>query len=123
MLRLRKRGQLLVAPAEARTYRDLVVFAVTARRATLREALIPGVGRDGARRIERASGIDLGRKPSAVPFPGWLALFAAFQAEAGGASRRAIEGAEERLRAEQAALERTHRTRTPGRAGARASGG
>jgi 23S rRNA (adenine-N6)-dimethyltransferase len=117
MLRLRKRGPPLVDPGETRRYRDLVVFALTAWRATLRDALAPVVGRDGIRRIERASGIDLGRAPTAVPFVDWRELSAAFAAEADARALGVVAGAEERLRAEQAGLRKWHRTRAPGRPG------
>lgn len=117
MLRLRKRGPPLVAPAETRTYRDLVVFAVTAWGATLRDALVPAVGRAGVSRIERGSGVDLGRPPTSVPFADWLTLFAAFLADADVRALGAIRGAEARLRAEQAGLRKAHRTRAPSRAG------
>lgn len=115
MLRLRKRGPPLVALPETRRYRDLVVFACTAWRATLRDALAPTLGRDGIRRVARASGIDLDRPPTAVPFADWLALAAAFAAAADGRALGTIGGAEERLRAEQAGLEKRHRTRTADR--------
>lgn len=112
-LRLRKRGPPLVTAVDARTYRDFVVFAVTAWRATLHDALSGAVDRAGIRRIERDCGVDLRRAPTSVPFVDWLDLFAAFLAGADERALRAIGGAESRLRAEQRGLQKEHRTRTP----------
>jgi len=115
LLRLRKRGPPLLDPSEARTYRDFVVFAITAWRATLRDALGGAIDRAAVRRIERRCGIDLRRAPTAVSFADWLALFAAFLVEANGRALSTIGGAEARLRAEQRGLQKEHRTRTPAR--------
>lgn len=115
LLRLRKRGPPLLDPSEARTYRDFVTFAITAWRATIRDALGGAMDRAGVRRIERRCGIDLRRAPTAVPFAGWLALFTAFLAEADERALSTIGGAEARLQVEQRSLQKDHRTRTPGR--------
>jgi 23S rRNA (adenine-N6)-dimethyltransferase len=117
MLRLRKRGPPLLGAAETRFYRDLAVFAVTAWRATLRDALGGVVDRATVRRIERRCGVDLRRAPTAVPFADWLALFAAFLAEADERALGRIGGAEARLHAQQHGLQKEHRTRTPARPG------
>ena len=114
MLRLRKRGPPLVAGDNAELFRDFIVFAFTAWQPTVRVALVRGVGTDGARQIERRSGVDLGRSPTSVRFEEWLDLFAAF-VELDEQARRKVHGAESRLRAEQAGLRKVHRSRTFGR--------
>ena len=114
MLRLWKRGPPLVAGDNAELFRDFIVFAFTAWQPTVRVALARGVGTDGARQIERRSGVDLGRSPTSVRFEEWLDLFAAF-VELDEQVRRAVYGAESRLRAEQAGLRKVHRSRTFGR--------
>ena len=115
MLRLRKRGPLLILADDAQLFRDFAVFAFTAWRPTVRDALVPAVGAETLRRIESRSEVDLGRPPSAIRFEEWLDLFAAFQREADEPEHRAIFGAEARLRDQQATLHRVHRTRVTGR--------
>lgn len=114
MLRLRKRGPPLVAPADAQAFRDFAVAAFTAWRPTVREALATRLGTAATHRIERRSGVELNRPPTGVTVEEWLAAFAAFLA-ADGPRRRAIDGAEEGLRTAQAGLEKRHRTRAAGR--------
>ncbi|MDP9364619.1 MAG: hypothetical protein M3Q10_10420, partial [Chloroflexota bacterium] len=75
-------------------------------------ALAAALGPATARRIERRSGVDLGRPPTAIGLDEWVRAFAAFLVVADEPARRAIEGAEARLRAEQAGLEKHHRTRS-----------
>ncbi len=111
LLRLRKRGPPLVSPADAQDFRDLVVFAFTAWQPTLRAAFAPVLDAPTLRRIERRTGCDLGRPPTAVPFPAWLDLFATIRDAAGERATRAIRGAEDRLRRQQAGLDKIHRTR------------
>ena len=115
MLRLRKRGPPLIPRNDAQLFRDLVVFAFTAWRPTVRDALGSSVDAETLRRIERRSAVHLGRPPSAVRFQEWLELFAALVHEAGEPEHRAIQGAEARLRDQQATLQRVHRTRVAGR--------
>lgn len=116
MLRLKKRGPPRVADADAQAFRDFAVALFTAWRPTVRDALIATLGDETARRVERRSGVDLRRSPVAVGFGEWLAAFAALLAVADEPARRAIAGAEARLRAEQAGLQKRHRTRASGRA-------
>jgi len=128
LLRLRKRGPPLVAPDEGERFRDLVAWLYTAWRPTVREALAAAAGREVARRIERAAGIDLARPPASLASEEWLPLVAA----AGAAETRlaaAVAGAHRRLRARESDLAKLNRTRThahpaaaraPGRARGRA---
>jgi hypothetical protein len=54
----------------------------------------------------------LSRKPSAVPFDQWLALYRHFAGHAADHQRKLVAGAEERLRWRQANLVKEHRTRS-----------
>ena len=113
MLRLRKRGPPLIEPNEAGLYRDFVTHTFTAWQKTVRDALDRALGTGAMKQIERDTGIDLGRLPTAVPFEEWLALFVGFRSLGEGRGRRAVSGAKERLRGQQAGLVKVHRTRTP----------
>lgn len=111
LLRLRKRGPPLISPTDARDFRDVVVYAFTAWQPTLRATFAPLLDAHTLRRIERRAGFDFGRPPTAVPFRAWLDLFAAIRDAADERATRAIRGAEDRLRRQQAGLDKIHRTR------------
>ena len=81
LLRLRKRGPPLLMPTEVQVYRDFVTHTFTTRLAPLR------------------------------PFEEWLRVFRRFQVSAIPRSRAKVRGAEARLRAQQAGLQKEHRTR------------
>ena len=111
LLRLRKRGPPLIDPADAQLFRDVVVYAFTAWQPSVRAAMARVLGRDGLKRIEGGAGFDLERRPASVRFEEWLALFATFHHLSDERARRAVHGAEARLRRQQAGLEKMHRTR------------
>jgi 23S rRNA (adenine-N6)-dimethyltransferase len=119
LLRLRKRGPPLVRDTDARLYRDLVTAVVTAWRPTVAAALADLLGRRRAHRVVDASGVDAGAAPSRVRFEDWLALFEAFAATSDAQARRAVDGAEPRLRRQQARLVKQHPTRRALRRGDR----
>src|SRR5206468_3062895 len=109
MLRLRKRGPPLLAAGEAQRFRDLVTYCFTAWRPTVGRALADVLDPPRLAALGRRAGASLKMKPADVTFEQWLALYRAFaavadvRAWAGGRSeRRAIAGAEARLREQQA---------------------
>jgi hypothetical protein len=61
--------------------------------------------------LGRGAGDSLKMKPADVPFEQWLALYRAFAAVADQRARDGVEGAEARLREQQAGLQKAHRTR------------
>ncbi len=111
MLRLRKRGPPLVAPCQAQPFRDFVVHGFTGSPAPAGGLRLGPFGRRHTRRLLRDLGLDPHAGPSAIPFEGWLALFRHFERAADPAARRAVAGAEEHLRRQQATLRKCHRTR------------
>ncbi|MGH2562026.1 MAG: 23S ribosomal RNA methyltransferase Erm [Thermomicrobiales bacterium] len=111
MLRLRKRGPPLVTREDARCYRDFVVAVFTAWQPTVRQALSHLVGKQFELEVKRQSGFDLDQPPTALSFDEWLALFASIRDANGNGTWRKIDGAEERLRQQQAGLQKVHRTR------------
>ena len=111
MLRLRRRDQPLVAPPEARLFRDFAVFAFTAWQPDLRAVLARLLPTRDVNAVEREIGASLARPPSAIAVHEWLALFHAFRARADRHAIREVLGAEARLRRQQAALAKDHRTR------------
>jgi 23S rRNA (adenine-N6)-dimethyltransferase len=112
LLRLRKRGPPLLSATEIQRYRDVVTYAFTAWQPSVRRALTGVV--DGRlamatdERLRKAGGIGLDSRPSELPFEAWLALFRIL--EEGSTAWVRVAGAEERLRRQQAGLEKVHRT-------------
>jgi 23S rRNA (adenine-N6)-dimethyltransferase len=111
LLRLAKRGPPLVAAADRGLYRDFVTALFVARRpnvfATLRRLAPPG-------RVAQAlllADVPGDARPSELLPERWPALFCAFARVAGRPALRHLAGAEERLQAQQAGLQRSHRTR------------
>lgn len=110
MLRLRKRGPPLVAREDARRYRDFVAAVFTAWQPTVGQAVAHLLDQRAPAWITEETELDLDRPPTALPFEEWLALFAAVRTLDDGAWRK-IDGAEERLRRQQAGVQKVHRTR------------
>jgi 23S rRNA (adenine-N6)-dimethyltransferase len=109
LLRLRKRGPPLLAPAELALYQDLVAFAFTAWQPTVRRVLglLLGVPHAPPPDLD----LDLDVPPSALPFESWLTLFRYVRRAAPPEALRAVEGAAERLARQQRGLQKEHRTR------------
>jgi len=112
MLRLRKRGPPLVAPTDARLYRDFVTYCFTARQPSLRHTLKTLFSPRQLRHIEKHLVLDLDIAPTAIPFERWLQLFHEFRRVGSARATQAVCGAEERLKRRQAGLQKVHRTRT-----------
>ena len=109
LLRFSKRGPPLICPQEAQVYRDFVTFVFTAWKPTIGDALGTILPRGALARLTRRGVVNLALKPSEVSFDGWLSLFRAFLGGATPSQRQAIRGAEERLRREQARIEKRPR--------------
>ena len=111
LLRFNKRGPPLVADTERQPYRDFVTYGFTAWQPTVRDAYRDLFSTRELASIAAEMNIDLRRRPSALPFEHWLALFRRFAGEASSRQRQLIAGAEERLREQQGRLVKQHRSR------------
>jgi 23S rRNA (adenine-N6)-dimethyltransferase len=115
MLRLRKRGPPLVSGSDRQLFRDFVVYAFTAWQPSLGSTL---KGILSGRQLQQIAGsveCDLDVTPTSLRFEQWLSLFYHFKNVAGVQAKQAILGSERRLRRQQAAIMKIHRTRTPAR--------
>ena len=111
MLRLRKRGPPLVAPAGARLYRDFVTYCFTAWQPSLRHTLKGLFSPRQVRHLELRLAVDLDATPTAVPFEQWLELFREFERVSMVGARAVVQGAARHLQRRQADLTKIHRTR------------
>ena len=111
LLRLHKRGQALVPAMDAQYFRDFVTFAFTAPYPAIRYALRACLGRPLADRMAQAVRLDPTASPSLVPGTLWVLLFEHLKDAGGVRARRVVAGAEQRLRQQQAGLQKVHRTR------------
>jgi 23S rRNA (adenine-N6)-dimethyltransferase len=111
LLHLRKRGPPLIAPGDAQLFRDFVTYAYTMARPAVR---VPLARFFGARQLARLSAdlcLDLAAGPTMIRFEQWLALFDRFAHTGDARARTCVQGAERRLRQQQAGLHKSHRTR------------
>jgi 23S rRNA (adenine-N6)-dimethyltransferase len=112
MLRLRKRGPPLVAPARRQLYLDFVTASFTAWQPSIGAALGRQLGAHVAHKLVADVGVDPGLRPSEVPFATWLELFRRFARLSAGIHVR-VAGAGSRLSRQQRRLHKEHRTRAP----------
>jgi len=111
MLRMRKRGPPLVEDKEARPYRDFVTHCFTAWRPGLRHVFTRRQLGDISRRLGLTLQTESLVTPAAIPVEHWSDLYAYFMNVAAAHTHQLVAGSEERLRREQAGLQRLHRTR------------
>jgi len=111
MLRLRKRGPPLIENEEAQSYRDFVTHCFTAWRPGLRHVFTRRQLVDVSRRLGLTLHTEPHATPATIPVAHWPDLHAYFVNVADTHTRQIVAGSEERLRYEQAGLQRLHRTR------------
>ena len=111
MLRLRKRGPPLIAPAEMSLFRDFVTYCFTSTQSSLKSTLKRVLTFNQCRALYRSLHMDLAVSPTALCFTQWLCLFNTFKCIAPPHALLAIVGSEQRLQRQQDSLEKLHRTR------------
>jgi 23S rRNA (adenine-N6)-dimethyltransferase len=111
LLLLRKRGPPLIAPSDAPLFRDLVTYSYTAARPAVRAPLTRLFGARQLARLGAELGLDLAAGPASIRFEQWLVLFNHFARSSDVRARAYVQGADRRLRQQQAGLQKAHRTR------------
>lgn len=111
LIRFSKRGPPLVPEPDAQSYRDLVIYGFTAWQPSIGEAYARVFGRERFQRIARRIDLSPRSQPSAVPLSGWIALFEYLRDRCPPSVLMTVQGAEQRLREQQARLRKVHRTR------------
>jgi 23S rRNA (adenine-N6)-dimethyltransferase len=111
LLRLHRRDQPLVQLSDAQYYRDFIAFAYTSSRPALQFTLRACLNRRLADHIIRSERLDPAAAPSTVPGTLWLLLFEHLKDAGGVRAMHQVAGAEQRLRRQQAGLQKLHRTR------------
>lgn len=112
MLRLRKRGPPLVNAADRQLFRDFVVYMFTHWQPHQTTPLNELFDWRQRQFMERALGLNLDAKPTMISLDQWLALFDQLKRIGDTHTRRRLAGSEQRLRQQQRALPKIHRTRT-----------
>lgn len=112
LLRFNRRGAPLVPKARAQAYRDFVVYGFTAWQPNIRAAFKDILGRREFDAVAARIGLNPELRPSEVQLGQWLKLYGAFENHGTHRQRTLIEGAERRLREQQADLRKSHRTRS-----------
>ena len=117
MLRLRKRGPPLLAPADEQAYRDFVVYCFTAWRPALADTLAALLGPRRGKEVLHGAGVAPAAGPAGVRCAQWLDVYARFRQLGDERAWVVVAGAEQQLREQQAGLRKVHRTLSPGRRG------
>lgn len=113
LLRLQRRPEAELGTLDAALYADLVTYAYTAWKPTVRQALAGSLPTRRLASLERASGVALDRPPTALSAVEWVTLTRAWR-DVLGEPPAALRGARDRLDAQQAGLQKQHRTRVAG---------
>jgi 23S rRNA (adenine-N6)-dimethyltransferase len=111
LLHLSRRSRPLIALEREAEFRDLVTFAYTAWKPTVRAALATALPESHCASISRAAGVDLRRPPSALAGDEWVAIASAMHARLTEVPS-AIRGAAAKVEHQQA----SRRQRSPARA-------
>ncbi len=111
MLRLRKRGPPLIKRNNTQIFRDFVVYGFTAWQPSLRSTFKGIFTSRQFKHIARGLDFDLDATPASLRFEQWLGLFDYFKRVGNGQSLQIIAGSERRLKQQQAALQKIHRSR------------
>ncbi len=110
LLRIERRAQPAIAPAQRLAYLDFVVTMFTAWKATVRQAAKAVFPADVVAVLDRSLGGALDQRPSAVGAETWIAAFQMLVDLDDPSAWRAIAGASEKLEREQAGLAKRRRT-------------
>lgn len=113
LLRLQRREEGELSTQDAVLYADLVTYAFTAWKPTVRQALATSLPKRRIATLERISCVPLDRPPTALTAADWVALTQAWRDELGGLPA-GIRGARDRLTGRQEGLRKHHRTRVAG---------
>lgn len=111
MLRLRKRGPPLIKRNDTQMFRDFAVYGFTAWQPSLRSTFKGIFTSRQFKHIARSLDFDLDATPTSIRFEQWLGLFDYFKRIGNGQSLQVIIGSEQRLKQQQAALQKIHRSR------------
>jgi len=92
-------------------FRDFVVYGFTAWQPSLRSTFKGIFTSRQFKHIARSLDFDLDATPTSLRFEQWLGLFDYFKRIGNGQSLQVIIGSEQRLKQQQAALQKIHRSR------------
>ena len=118
MLRLRKRGPPLIKRNDTQVFRDFVVYGFTAWQPSLRSTFKGIFTARQFKYVASSLDFDLDATPASIRFEQWLGLFDYIKRIGDGQSLRVIAGSERRLKQQQAAIQKIHRSRVQRKRGA-----
>ena len=111
MLRLLRREADPLPSGMRQVYRDFVTYGFTAWRPSLKETLRPLFARGGVDRLWKRLDLRPDATPTSLAFEQWLGLFYSYLLLEYPRGKHLFSGAEDRLRAQQAHLDKPRRTR------------
>lgn len=111
LFHLRSREAPGIPRLHRQIFRDFIIYCFTSWNPTLKDALTDLIPSSRFSSFARETSAWLELPPSAVCFEGWLRLFIAFLSCSTPKGVKKITGSEERWNAQQARLNKVHRTR------------
>lgn len=111
LLRIKKREKTMVEQQNEKLYRDFIIYSFNAWKPTLKEGLRKIFTDYQLLRLAKDLGFSSSAKPTDLNFSQWLGLFNFFTKEVDISKKSLIRGSEEKLRNQQAKLDKIHRTR------------
>ncbi len=111
LAKFEKREVPLVEKSSTQLFRDFVIYAFNQWKPTVLEALEKVFSHKQRSILEKKEGLR-GAKPSELKIHQWLLLFDSFCTYVAEDGKNIVRGSEKKLRVQQSALQKSHRTRT-----------
>lgn len=111
LLRIKKREKSMVKHQNEKLYRDFIIYGFNAWKPSLKEGLKKIFTDYQFLRLAKDLGFSSSAKPTDLNFSQWLGLFNFFTKGADISKKSLIKGSEDKLRNQQAELDKIHRTR------------
>lgn len=111
LLRIKKRAEPMVEQQNEKLYRDFIIYSFNAWKPTLKEGLKKIFTDYQFLRLAKELNFSSSAKPTDLNFSQWLGLFNFFTKGVDVSKKVLIRGSEEKLRNQQAKLDKINRTR------------
>jgi 23S rRNA (adenine-N6)-dimethyltransferase len=111
LLRIKKRPSPLIELKNIQLHRDFIVFSYNLQKPTLKQGLRKIFTNYQFSRLARDLNFSLSAKPTDLSLSQWLSLFSFFVKGTDVCKKQSISGSENKLKIQQAKLQKIHRTR------------
>lgn len=110
LLQIKKRKNPIIKKEESEAYRDFIVYSFNQWKPNLKDALKKVFTSEQFRRLAKDLKFETSARPTDLSFEQWLGLFRYFLTGVIDFKKDLVRGAENKLRKQQAQLQKSHRT-------------